>query len=151
MRCISLVPFSIKCIHCAKIKRGTTYYWWLEANGYPESFIKSVGECSRKNTHPKTQENPKAYASISYAERSVGTHLTDFEPQKHLDSFKRRRRSPKTGQKKSSWKHIYKVLAEHAHLRMLGRARENRNLQGSELMGMLTPPSNSMQKQTKLL
>ena len=38
----------------------------LRANGYPESFIKSVGESNRTNTQPKPQENPKAFASIPY-------------------------------------------------------------------------------------
>jgi hypothetical protein len=38
----------------------------LKANGYPESFIKSVGESNRTNTQPRPQENPKAYASIPY-------------------------------------------------------------------------------------
>ena len=38
----------------------------LKANGYPERFIKSSGESNRTNTQPRTQENPKAYASIPY-------------------------------------------------------------------------------------
>ena len=36
----------------------------LKANGYPENFIKSVNQPN--NAQPKSQENPKAYASIPY-------------------------------------------------------------------------------------
>ena len=52
----------------------------LKANGYPESFVKSVDKPSKTNVQPEIRKNP-------ICERGVGTDSTGFEPRKHQDGF----------------------------------------------------------------
>ena len=126
----------------------------LKANGYPESFIKSVRELNRTNTQPRPQENPKAYASIPYVKGvsecvrrilSCENIRTAFKPVQTLGNvFKKPKDRPTKEQLKGI---VYKVTCRTC---MSGKAEEIGNLGGPntrpEPMEMSIPQFNSMRK-----
>jgi len=129
----------------------------LEANGYPESFIKSVGESNRTSTQPRPQENPKAYASIPYVKGvseciqrilSRENIRTAFKPVQTLGNFFKK---PKDQPTKEQLKGIvYKVTCRTCFFTYVGESRRNWKSRGPntspEPMEMSILQLNSMRK-----
>jgi len=111
----------------------------LKANGYPESFIKSVGESNRTNTQPRPQENPKAYASIPYVKGvsecvrrilSRENIRTAFKPVQTLGNvFKKLKDRPTKEQLKGI---VYKVTCRTCSFTYVGESRRNWKSRGAE-------------------
>jgi len=104
----------------------------LKANGYPENFIKSVGESNRTNTQPRPQESPKAYASTPYVKgvservQRIFSHKnirTAFKPVQTLENvFKK----PKDRSTKEQLKGIvYKVACRTRSFMYVWESRRN--------------------------
>ena len=117
----------------------------LKANGYPENFIKSVGQSN--NTKPKPRESPKAYASIPYI-KGVSERIrrilsrenikTAFKPLKTLGHvFEKTKDRPTKEHFKAN---VYKVSCRTCPFTYVGESKEVGSLGGLstnlELMGI---------------
>ena len=124
---------------CAKTKRERRVVIDIKANGYAESFIKSAGESNRTNTQPRTQETPKAYASIPYikgvSERvrrilSRENIKTAFKPMQTLGNvFKKPKNRPTKEQLKGI---VYKVTCRTCPFAHVWESKRNWKSRGAE-------------------